>query len=380
MYLKKNNSDKDLKKFKSEIFRELKKDGFIINKNRLEHNSSKKNLRNLHESAVENMRNKYRKTLEKKENELIKYIANGDDISPENIDPELILIDSSSKYWDLFNYVKIHWSIPISNGYGRRLCYIVFDKNTKKAMGILGLADPVFCSPHRDQIIGWNKSQKNSNMSKLMDGFVIGSLPPYNMILGGKLIASLLFSNQIRKDFYHKYNGLTSLISGKVHSGDLVLITTLSALGKSSMYDRIKLPNGQKYISIGYSEGYGEFHFNGEIYKKMTDLVLRYRPPSIKKEAWGEGFRNKREVIQKALSILEISLKYNKHGIKREQFIIPLAKNYQAVLCQNKKPHYYNTPFYEVTEYMKKRWIIPRAQRNLEYKKWRNEDYILWSY
>ena len=245
-------------------------------------------------------------------------------------------------------------------------------------MGILGLADPVFSIGKRDEIIGWDKEKKKINLSMVMDGFVIGSLPPYSMILGGKLVASLLFSNQVRKDFSNKYKGNKSLISGRVHSGNLVLITTLSALGKSVMYDRIRLTNGQKFISIGYSEGYGEFHFNGEIYEKMKKLVLQYKPPSQKKKEWGTGFRNKREVVRKALSLLNISLNYNIHGIKREQFLIPLAKNFHDVLCKNVKPDYYDISVNEISEYMIKRWIIQRAKRRPEFKKWENKEYLLW--
>lgn len=369
----------DFHHLKNDIIRELKSSGFIVNKNILDHGSCKIDLRNLHRFAVENMRNKYRDKLENKENNLIKFIANGNEISPENIEPKLTLVNAKSKYWDLFNYIKIHWSIPISQGYGRRLRYVVFDKNTNKVMGILGLADPVFSIRKRDEIIGWNKEQKKANMSKVMDGFVIGSVPPYSMVLGGKLIASILFSNQVRKDFSNRYKGTTSLISRKVHSGDLVLITTLSALGKSAIYDRIKLPNGQKFISVGFSGGYGEFHFNGTTYENMKKLVLLNKPSSQKKKEWGTGFRNKREVVGKALSLLNISWTYSMHGVKREQFLIPLAKNYKEVLCKNTRPDYYDISIEEISQYMIKRWIVPRAKRKPSFKDWMNKKYLLWN-
>ena len=367
-----------IKKFRSNVLDELRNSGFIVNKETLDHYPSKQNLRELHASAVENMRDKYRQKLERKEIELIRYIANGNEITPKDIEPELVCVDSTSKYWDLFNYIKIHWSIPISDGYGRRLRYVVFDKNTNKIMGILGLADPVFTIGNRDNFIGWNNERKKTNMSKIMDGFVIGSTPPYNMVLGGKFVASLLFSNEIRKKFYKKYSGCKSLISGRVHSGDLVLITTLSALGKSAMYDRIRLLNGQQFISVGFSEGYGEFHFNGAIYKNMKKLVSYYNPASRKKKEWGTGFRNKREVVLKALTILKIPRSYCRHGVKREQFLIPLAINYKDALCKNDKPDYYNISVSEISEFMKKRWVIPRAARDPSFKKWNKKSYLLW--
>lgn len=375
----KNCFEININRIRKNILTELKKSGFIINKEKLEYNPSKENLRKLHASAVKHMRDKYSKRLKKREKELIKYIADGSEVSPQDIQPKLVYVDSSSQYWDLFNYVKIHWSIPISSGYGRRLCYIVFDKNNNKIIGILGLSDPVFSIPQRDKIIGWSEEQKKVNISKVMDGFVIGAAPPYSMLLGGKLVASLLFSNQIREDFYKKYKGRKSLISGRIHSGDLVLITTASALGKSAMYDRIKLPNGQKFISIGYSTGYGEFHFNGNVYEDMKKLVFQYKPSSYKKKEWGTGFRNKREVVGKALTILGIPKSYCKHGVKRELFLIPLAKNFKNVLTKNNKPKYYDISVDEITNYMKKRWIVPRSQRRPCFKTWKSEEYLLWS-
>lgn len=372
-------SKRRINKLKKDVLLELEKSGFIINKKELEHDPSKENLRKLHKSAVEDTQKKYSRTLRKKEHKMIQYIANGTDIDPEEIDPILIQINSDSEYWDLFNYIKIHWSIPISKGYGKRLCYIVFDKNTDKAMGIIGLQDPVISIPQRDHYIGWDKTCKDKNINLVMDGYVIGSVPPYNMILGGKLISSLLFSNQIRKDFYKKYCGKKSLILGRTHTGELALITTLSALGKSAMYDRIQLPNKQKFISIGYSHGYGEFHFNGAVYKRMKKLAYAYKPPSYKKEEWGIGYRNKREVVYKALQVLNIPRNYCKHGVKRELFLAPLAKNYKHVLSQNKKPDYYNITVEEITNFMKKRWVIPRSIRISDYKNWNNDKYLIWN-
>jgi len=366
------------KKLKMDILSELEKSGFSVKKKELEHKTSKDDIRKLHRAAVENVRKKYKSSLVKNETQLIKFIANGTDIVPEDIKPKLIYVDANSEHWPLFNYIKIHWSVPISIGYGKRLCYIVFDDNTEKVIGIFGLQDPVFSIPQRDNYIGWSKEQKEKNMNMAMDGYVIGSVPPYNMILGGKLIASLLFSDKVRQDFKRKYKGTKSFILKREHPGDLVLITTLSALGKSTMYDRIRLPNEQRYISVGYSVGYGDFHFNGIIYKRMKELVKLQRPPSEKNADWGTGYRNRREVVHKALRLLNLDRNYIRHGVQRELFLIPLARNYKQVLINNSKPDYYNTSVQEITDFIKERWIIPRSKKNQDYKKWYNNEYLLW--
>lgn len=371
-------SCEDMEKLKNKILEELQKSGFILKEDKLEFEGDKNQIRLLHQSAVDEMRKKYLKQLKPNEPELIKNIANGDEVVPENIKPVLEYVDSNMENWDLFNYIKIHWSIPVSAGYGRRLCFIVRDKNNNKVIGIIGLCDPVFLIPTRDKFIGWGKDEREINIRKVLDAFVLGAVPPYNLILGGKLVASMLFSNEIRNAYKLKYKGKKSLISGKKHSGDLVLITTLSALGKSAIYDRIKIPTGQRYVSCGNSFGWGEFHFNGSTYSEMKKMVSLYKPASIKAEKWGTGFRNKREVVDKSLRLLDIPRTYMRHGIEREQFIIPLASNYKEVLKSNEIPSYYDISVNEIASFIKKRWVIPRAERDPSYREFKRETYKLW--
>jgi len=371
-------SYQEMETLRNKILEELQKSGFVLKEDKLEFKGDKNQIRLLHQSAVEEMRRKYLKRLKLNESELLKNIANGDEVVPEDIKPVLEYVDSSMSNWNLFNYIKIHWSIPVSAGYGRRLCFIVRDKSNDKVIGIIGLCDPVFLIPTRDKFIGWSKYERENNIRKVLDAFVLGAVPPYNLILGGKLVASMLFSNEIRKAYTLKYKGKKSFISGKEHSGDLVLITTLSALGKSAIYDRIKIPTGQRYISCGNSFGWGEFHFNGSIYSEMKKMVSIYKPASIKTEKWGTGFRNKREVVDKALRLLNIPRTYMKHGIEREQFIIPLASNYKEVLNSNDAPYYYDTSVNEIADFIKNRWVIPRAERDKSYSEFKRETYRLW--
>lgn len=357
----------------------LKKNGFIVEGSKLDYTQGKDNIRNLHKTAVSAMREKYRNKLEPIEQNLLQYFANGNDIIPKRIQPKMVLVDSNHKLWDLFNYIKIHWNIPISNGYGKRLTYLIFDKNNNKIMGILGLCDPVFSIQSRDDYIGWSKENKQLNLNKVMEGFVIGSVPPYNKILGGKYISSLLFSNRIREDYKKKYKGTKSYIKKRVNTGELILISTLSALGKSSIYDRIKLPNGQCFHSCGYSNGYGEFQFHGSLYREIFSFVSKYFNPTRKVKNWGSGFRNKREVMQKFFNSIEFPYNLLRHNIRREQFIIPLCKNYKDALILNKKPKYYDITIEEISEFMKKRWIIPRSQRDDSFLKWDKKDYSIWN-
>lgn len=64
-----------------------------------------------------------------------------------------------------------------------------------------------------------------------MDAYVIGALPPYNYLLGGKLISYILASDEVREVFSRKY--------GKTKYDQLAAIFTTSLYGKSSQYNII---------------------------------------------------------------------------------------------------------------------------------------------
>jgi hypothetical protein len=89
----------------------------------------------------------------------------------------------------------------VSNGFGRRLRYLVWDDYNHKLMGIIAIGDPVFNLSVRDNLIGWDVAARGERLVNIMDAYVLGALPPYNALLGGKLVACLLRSRDIYDDF-----------------------------------------------------------------------------------------------------------------------------------------------------------------------------------
>jgi len=58
-----------------------------------------------------------------------------------------------------------------------------------------------------------------------------------------------------------------------------------------------------------------------------------------------------------------------KHGIGREVYAIPLAKNWREILLGNKKNvHSYVLPASEISDFCLNRWIIPRSDRDKRYE------------
>jgi hypothetical protein len=359
----------------------LKKQGFVIDggKALFPVNPDKDQLRNLHSLAVQTKIQKARESLGKKEKDLINYIAEGCEVIPDKISPKLVEVKPDTKEELLFRYATLHWSIPTSSGYGRRLRFLVFDTSNGKLIGLFGLSDPVFALRDRDVWIGWDRNTKKDRLYHVMDAYVLGAVPPYSKLLCGKLIALLTLSNEVRQAFRNKYRGNTSLISGKQRKPHLVLLTTTSALGRSSIYNRIKLGNEYLFHRIGFTQGWGEFHFSNGVYQHILQYVRSHCEPTAKTAAWGNGFRNKREVVRKCLGELGRSLDFMNHGVEREIFVAPLAENTREFLCRREwRPQYFDFPAKVMFNSFKERWLIPRSQRDLSYLSFRRTEWLLW--
>ena len=319
--------DMNKAELKKLIITSLEEQGFIVNNDRIElpPNLEKNQIRKLHEAAVRHKRESANIRLIKKEEDLIRYIANGNEINPEKINPSLVKVTSGTIEELLFRYASLHWSIPVSSGYGRRLRFIVMDSYHEKLIGLIGLGDPVYSLKARDTWIGWNNEEKKQRLRYVMDAFVLGAVPPYSYLLCGKLVAMLAASNEVREMFREQYGGKQSVIQNRTHDGSLAMLTTTSALGRSSIYNRLKYNNRHLYHKVGFTKGFGEFHF-------LTNYTMRSMH-SLAKHAnllniiyGGEGFRNRREIVGKCLKALGLSANWLNHGIQRN-YVVPLAEN-----------------------------------------------------
>lgn len=340
---------------------------------------SKDGLRNLHATAVEHKRQYARGGLFRKENWLLDHFASGAEVEPTKILPQLVEVEAGSVDELLFRYAALHWSIPISSGYGRRLRFIVVDKHNNKMIGIIGLGDPVYSLSARDQWIGWTPACRQTRLRNVMDAFVLGAVPPYSFLLGGKLVAMLAASDTVRNAFKRKYGGTVSRIQQNVHDGSLALITTTSALGRSSVYNRLRLPSGAPVQSVGYTKGSGEFHFTNGLYGSISKYVQEHATPTEKQSAWGKGFRNRREVVKKTLSSLGLSSKWLYHGIQREIFAVALAQNTREFL-KSEASHldYYSNSEDVIARYFRERWLLPRAAWDTRFREWTPDTWRLW--
>jgi hypothetical protein len=366
---------------RARVLRSLRAQGFRLRAGRLvpPDANDKEQLRALHSEAVRHQVERSRAGLARHESRLLTYIADGSAVDPERIRPRLVVVKPGSEDELLFRYVRLHWSIPVSAGYGRRLRFTVYDESNGKLMGVFGLGDPVFSLGPRDRWIGWTLPQRKERLQCVMDLFVLGAVPPYSQLLCGKLMAMLATSAEVQRVFRRKYDGDRALISGEPLDGRLALLTTTSALGRSSLYNRLGFHGEPMLHSLGYTLGSGEFHFGNGFYNDLRALAEVHCDASAKHTLWGSGFRNRRELVRKALPLLGLSRELVYHGVKREIFAAPLATNTAAFLRgEHQRLRLFKRTAADLFAWFRERWLLPRAARDTGYGAFEAESYRLW--
>ncbi|EGD50104.1 hypothetical protein TheetDRAFT_3088 [Thermoanaerobacter ethanolicus JW 200] len=96
--------------------------------------------------------------------------------------------------------------MPFSNGYGRRLCFLIMDEYNGKLIGILGAHSPALGIKLRNEWLNLKGKDKVYKLNETMDIFTLGAVPPYNMLLGGKLVAMSAVANEVRDFYREKYS------------------------------------------------------------------------------------------------------------------------------------------------------------------------------
>ena len=237
----------------------------------------------------------------------------------------------------------------------------------------------------RDEAIGWDAERRRTRLTCVMDAFVLGALPPYRDLLGGKLVALLATSSEVRDAFAARYGHRTTLIAGRDPDAQLAMITTSSALGRSSVYNRLALPDGTlAFEPAGYTMGSGDFHLSGEIYNELARFALEHTPEgtTYRNARWpgGSSFRNRREVIQRALEALGMdSRRMRFHGVRRQVFLAPLAGNAAAWLRGDAESREWRTrPTADLARWWRERWAEGRALRTPGWKSFDPRDLRLY--
>jgi len=302
------------------------------------------------------------------------YCKNGKDVNPNKINLELRKVSPSSLEETLYKWWNfIWWSIPYQRSYGRQMRFLLWDTTHDLPFGLICLQSPVLRMAVRDNAIGIPKSELDIWINRSMHAQRVGALPPYNELLGGKMVALSLTSNEIREAYRNKYRSYITILEGRKLKPDLLFITTTSAFGRSSLYNRLKYKGEVVAECLGYTQGSGSFHIPEELYEEILEMLSRKGIDVAR--GYGHGPSRKLKLISLGLTYLKLS-GFEYHGIKREFYLFSLVRNLKEVIQKRKKPVYVDRPFNELVDYWKERWAIPRAERLTEWKDFSSEDFF----
>ena len=338
----------------------------------------KQSYRNMHSHQREAALAGNCKWIAAKADRLLPHFACGSEIDVARIRPRLEVIRGGTWQSDLFRFASYYWSVPISEGYGRRLRYLVWDEHHEKLIGLFALGDAVFNLRARDEHIGWDHRRREDALVNLMDAYALGALPPYNFLLGGKLVASLIRTQDVVDTFRAKYQDTVGLISGKSKHAELVAVTTSSALGRSSVYNRLRLGDQPIFERIGSTSGWGHFHVSDQLFDDLRDYLRLVGDAYADAYGFGQGPNYRLRLIRKALGLLDMDPNMARHGLTREVYFCALASNALQVLRGERKKVRYGTlpTVAEIGAAALERWVVPRAQRRPEFRQWRRKSFL----
>ena len=192
--------------------------------------------------------------------------------------------------------------------------------------------------------------------------------------IAGKLIALCVTANEVRKDYRATYSGRKTEMEGRVLPAHLVALTTTSAFGRSSIYNRLKYKDIIIAESLGYTNGYGNFHF-----QRLYPLFKEYlESKNINtKGGYGTGPRRTWQLITRTLKELELPGDLLRHGVKREAFLFRLINNLEDYMsAKSKTPKYRDLPFNDLAEFWKERWLKGRYTRVDSWHAWNSYEIL----
>lgn len=227
--------------------------------------------------------------------------------------------------------------------------------------------------------IALQANRKRKIGSNVMEIIVCGSIPPYNEILGGKLVSMLACSPLVVKQYNDKYSHQVSEIASRMKGEEVVRDSRLAYLGTtslyqsgSSQYNRIKIPakSGKiEYKKLGETEGFGSVFFSEQTSRFISKMLEELEGGRKINNVFGEGTSPRMRLMRNGLAALGVSEEFTKHHTKRIVFGIELASNSLEFLQgKTDKLDYYmplgdaSAKTEEIIDFWKKRWFFKRIE------------------
>lgn len=355
---------------RKKIVKSLNEQGFEINGGIYPKKNNKNYIRKLHKLKRNEQLKEHKKFLLDNIGLVRKYLVIPENFDPKKIDLEIREVKPNSIDSKLFLWWNLAWwSLPYNRPIGRQMRFIIWDKHHNSVFGLIGLQSPPLASAIRDNFLGLKNGKREKWINQSLYAQRLGALPPYNDLIGGKLVGLSLVSKEIKNAYKKKYWNKSTWMESKKIPPRLLFITTTSAFGKSSVYERIKYKGDSHSLFLGYTSGAGTFHLPEELYKEL--LILLGKGGVNVKRGYGTGPSRKMKLVDKGFKILGLNgstKTFIFHNVKRGYYLFPLVNNLSKVITKNARPDWKNFEFKEIAEYWKARWGLPRSKRKNEWK------------
>lgn len=282
----------------------------------------------------------------------IKLMFDDYSINPRDMEFEIEIMDTN-----IFNNsIQIITSLPIEQQMGRQIMVGVKEKTTNKYVGFIRLASPLLRVVPRTELFNECFDPKSVNKF-IISGAVLVPVQPFGYnYLGGKLLALIATSHELKEMLNKKYDG-------KV---DIVFMETTSLYGdikNVSQYDGLK--PFMRYAGMTKSD---LFLFpTMKVYIEIRDLLRFY----YGKQEYGGALTNPKKTTPKMREFNKII------SILKTHILIQFPEKYNSfcnftkkyMKSKTKKRYYYSNYGYEnYIEYIKSDGKI-KLNKNENYNK-----------
>ena len=227
-------------------------------------------------------------------------------------------------------------------------------------------------------------AKSNRVGTNILEITTCGAVAPYNVLLGGKLVALLLLSPEVADDYQRRYGTRPAIISSQMKNAERTKDCTLAWLNTtslyslgSSQYERLRLPAGTiapdqhelKFDHIGDTEGYGTVQFSESTVQAVQEALGELHQFKGVNSIFGEGFSPKFRKLRDGMMALGFNpTVLMRHDQTRRMYAVPTWPNAEAFLRGESAelPDYVREPgrFRDATariaEFWRNRWLASR--------------------
>lgn len=217
--------------------------------------------------------------------------------------------------------------------------------------------------------------KKNGVATRILDVNVCGAAPGYREILGGKLAAMALFSEEVQAAYCARYDDAVSEIASAM-AGHAVtkptrisILTTTSLYGVgSSQYNRVRMSSGGTVLGwerIGETEGFGTVHMTRQTIEAVRSVAVSKQGMRTVNNRFGEGTSPLLRQLREGLTMLGFeSDDVLRHSNNRIVYALELHPQARRNLALNMDNPSSNPPMAEVARTWTDRWLSMRVRND----------------